>query len=334
MGKDADQARTVRAGPASVAFGFRPPSVPPVIAKLRSQLPDAWQFFLAPALAAVLPWRLAYRWLRWLSRHSRSAFDEPALAAAASAPNYLPIADATEFAANVRLNCLWDTADLYLSLLRRRRGRLPWHVQQVGAWPRDSHFIAAGFHHGHGHWVFKTLAQAGFDASLVSARWDRADYPGLPLRYWYGRLRGGDVERLSGRPVVFRPGAKGKLARALDEGAAVVSVLDMPPRMAPRGQKPVRLLDQDACFPDGTLGLAVAAGVPVVPYWMEFDLDTGVRRFVIGEPLDPSDPATLQTLADILDRAIRLTPSAWFFWPEWPRWIIDAADATRQPAAD
>lgn len=324
----------MRAGPASVAFGLRPPAVPPVIAKLRSQLPDAWQFFLAPALAAVLPWKLAYRWLRWLSRHSRSAFDEPARAATASAPNYLPVADVGEFAANVRLNCLWDTADLYLSLLRRRRSNLPWHVQQVGAWPRDSHFIAAGFHHGHGHWVFKTLARAGFDASLVSARWDRADYPGLPLRYWYGRLRGGDVERLSGRPVVFRPGARAKLARSLDEGAAVVSVLDMPPRLAPRGQKPVRLLGRDACFPDGTLDLAVAAGVPVVPYWMEFDLDAGVRRFVIGEPLDPSDPATLQTLADILDRAIRLTPSAWFFWPEWPRWIGDTPDATRQPAAE
>lgn len=305
-----------------------------MIAKLRSQLPDAWQFFIAPALAAVLPWKLGYRWLRWLSRHSRSAFDEPAQAAAAQAPNYLPIPDTAEFAANVRLNCLWDTADLYLSLLRRRRGGLPWHVQKVGDWPRDSHFIAAGFHHGHGHWVFKTLAQAGFDASLVSARWDRADYPGLPLRYWYGRLRGGDVERLSGRPVVFRPGAKAKLAQSLNEGAAVVSVLDMPPRMAPRGQQPVQLLDQTASFPDGTLELARAAGVPVVPYWMEFDLARGVRRFCIGQPLDPADPATLQQLADLLDRAIRLTPSAWFFWPEWPRWIEDAAAATAAPASD
>ncbi|TDR38243.1 hypothetical protein DFR29_12243 [Tahibacter aquaticus] len=297
-----------------------------MIAKLRSQLPDAWQFFVAPALAALLPWKLGYRWLRWLSRHSRSAFDEPAQAAATQAPNYLPIADTAEFAANVRLNCLWDTADLYLSLLRPRHSRLPWHVQKIGDWPRDSHFIAAGFHHGHGHWVFKTLAQAGFDASLVSARWDRADYPGLPLRYYYGRLRGGDVERLSGRPVVFRPGAKAQLAQALEQGAAVVSVLDMPPRMAPRGQKPVRLLDQQASFPDGTLELAKAAGVPVVPYWMEFDLARGTRRFCIGQPLDPADPATLQILADILDRAIRLTPSAWFFWPEWPRWIEDAAN--------
>ncbi|GMV27963.1 MAG: hypothetical protein AMXMBFR59_00880 [Rhodanobacteraceae bacterium] len=305
----------------------------PVIAKLRSQLPDAWQFFVAPALAALLPWRLGFRWLRWLSRRG-GAFDEPACAAAATAPDYLPVTDPNAFAANVRLNCLWDTADLYLSLLRRRQARLPWHVQQIGEWPRDSHFIAAGFHHGHGHWVFRTLARAGFDASLVSARWDRADYPGLPLRYWYGRLRGGDVQRLSGRPVVFRPGAKAQLARALDEGATVVSVLDMPPRMAPRGQQPVRLLGQDASFPDGTLELAKAAGVPVVPYWMEFDLERGMRRFVIGDPLDPADPATLQKLADLLDRAIRLTPTAWFFWPEWPRWIADAAAAAGAKAQD
>ncbi|MBL8300905.1 MAG: hypothetical protein JNN30_21395 [Rhodanobacteraceae bacterium] len=301
-----------------------------MITTLRSQLADAWQFFVAPALAALLPWPLGYRWLRWLSRRNTSVFAEPAQAAAAIAPDHLPVSDREAFAANVRLNCLWDTTDLYLSLGRRRRAALPWYVQQVGEWPRDTHFVAAGSHHGHGHWVFRSLAHAGFDASFISARWNRADYPGHPLRYWYGRLRGSDVQRLGGRPVVFRPGARAQLARVLDERAVVVSLLDIPPRLAPRGQQPVRLLGKAVSFPDGTLELARAAGVPVVPYWMEFDLERGIRRLVIGEALDPADPATLQKLADQLDRAIRLTPSAWFFWPEWPCWIADATEAAER----
>lgn len=304
-----------------------------MIARLRTQISDAWQYFLAPALAALLPWRLGYRWLRWLSRREGGAFDEPARAAVAVAPQHLPLADTAAFAANVRLNCLLDVADLYLSLRRPRRGALPWHVQQVGQWPQERNFVAASFHHGNGHWVFKSLARAGFNSTFVSARWQRADYAGVPLRYWYGRLRGADIERLGGRPVVFRPRARAQLAQVLAERAVVVSLFDIPPRLAPRGQRPVRLLDRDVCFPDGALELAQAAGLPVVPYWMEFDLASGVRRLVIGQPLDPADPATLQALADVLDRALRRTPSAWFFWPEWPRWLEDAPAALQQNAA-
>jgi len=112
------------------------------------------------------------------------------------------------------------------------------------------------------------------------------------------------------------------LLTALAAGKPVVGVIDMPPRLAPRGQRHVRLLDHDASFPDGLLDLARTAGVPVVPYWMEYDLERGRRRFCVGAPLGPNDaPGTLQSLADILDKQIRATPSAWFFWPEWPDWI-------------
>ena len=297
-----------------------------LLAKLRTNLVDFWQFFAVPGIAALLPWRLAYRWLRRVARGT-SAFDEPARAARAVLPQHLDVNDIERFAANVRLHWLLDTTDLYLSLLRRKRAWRPWHVERVGEWPRDGRFVVAGFHHGNGHWMFKSLAEAGHDSVIVSARWDKADYPGLPVRYRYGSLRGYDIGRLSGRPPIFRPRAKEQLAAALDAGYAVIGVLDMPPRLAPNGQRPVRLLDRDVCFPAGMLELAQAGGVPVVPYWMEYDLDRGVRRLVIGDPLDPAAPDTLQRLADLLDAAIRKTPSAWFFWPEWPLWIEQSPDA-------
>jgi len=293
--------------------------------KLRPLFADAWQFFIVPAVAAVMPWRLGRAWLRFFARRPNGPFAEASRAAAAIAPAHWHVGDVEQFAANMRLVWLIDTCDLYLCLLHRARAWRPWHVQRVGEWPRDTAFIATGFHHGTGHWVFKTLAEAGRNSMLVSARWDKSDYTGLPLRYHYGRLRGGDVERLSGNPVAYRPGVKQMLSDALQRGDCVVGVIDMPPRLAPRGQRPVRLLDRDVSFPDGLLMLAQEAGVPLVPYWIEFDLDQCTRRFCIGAPLDPHDvDGTLQKLADVLDAQVRRTPAAWYFWPEWPQWLADA----------
>ncbi len=296
--------------------------------KLRTQLQDAWYLFVVPALAALLPWRLAWRGLRWIARHGGGPFAEGAQAAAVIAPEYLPIGDRQAFAAEARLIWLLDTCDLYLSLYHRQRGWRPWHVRQVGAWPTRGPFVALGSHHGTGHWLFRSLAEAGHDAIWISARWERREFAAVPLRYLYGRLRGRDVRRLSGRDLAIRPHVRERLAEALAAGDVVTGLIDVPPRLAPRGQRPVRLLDRAVSLPGGLLDLARDAGVPVVPYWIEFDLERGVRHFCIGEALDPADPdRTLQALADVLDRQIRRTPAAWFFWPEWPRWTADAPAA-------
>lgn len=303
-----------------------------MFAKFRTNLHDIWQFFVVPGIAALLPWRLAYRLLRRVSR-SASAFDEPAQAARRVAPDHLDIGDIDAFTADVRLHWLLDTCDLYLSLMRRNRAWRPWHIERVGQWPADGRFVVAGFHHGNGHWMFKSLAEAGHNSVIVSARWEKADYPGLPVRYRYGSLRGHDMARLGGRPLIFRPRAREQLVEALNGGYAIIGVLDMPPRLAPNGQEPVRLLGRDACLPNGMLDIAREVGVPVVPYWMEYDLDRGVRRLVIGDPLDPADPGALQALADRLDAAIRKTPSAWFFWPEWPLWLEQTPAAVARTAS-
>ena len=255
----------------------------------------------------------------------RGPFNEAARPAASIAPTFLPIADHDRFAAACRLVWLMDTCDLYLSATRWRRAWWPWHIERIGTWPLDTAFIAVGFHHGTGLWVFRSLAQQGYDSMLVSARWDRSNFQSLPLRYWYGRWRGKDVERIGRRAVALRPGVREQLMASLESGAPVVGVIDMPPRLAPRGQHPVKLLDLDVSFPDGLLAIARQAKVPLVPYWVEFDLATCTRRFCIGDPLDAHDVAgSLQTLADILSRQIRRSPEAWFFWPELPTWIEDA----------
>jgi hypothetical protein len=292
---------------------------------LRTQWLDFLFFCFVPCIAAMLPWSLSSRWLKFWSRREWGPFDESARTAASIAPAYLDIGDARVFRANMRLVWLLDCCDMYLSLLRPRKW-WPHHVGHLGAWPQLKAFAVAGFHYSAALFVLPSLRSSGFESQLVSARFDRRDYQGLPVRYWQAKLRSLEVKRLCGHPMAFRPGVREQMMRALAANVCVIGVLDMPPRLAPRGQRPVRLLDQVACLPDGLLGVAREANVPVVPYWVEVDLDTCTRRICIGEPLDPADvTGSLQALADILDRQIRRTPSAWMFWREWPTWIADAA---------
>ncbi len=96
------------------------------------------------------------------------------------------------------------------------------------------------------------------------------------------------------------------------------------------------MLDLDLSLPEGVVAIAREAGVPVVPYWMEFDADMYRRCFCIGAPIDATDgDAALAQLAAVLDKQIRRSPEAWFFWPELPQWIEDARPlhATDAPAA-
>jgi lauroyl/myristoyl acyltransferase len=90
------------------------------------------------------------------------------------------------------------------------------------------------------------------------------------------------------------------------------------------------MLGRDVSWPVGLLDIASQAGVPIVPYWIEFDLERGTRVLAIGEPLDPAGEDTLQALADLLDEQIRRTPSAWMLWSEWRHWM-DAGTDTVPP---
>lgn len=304
-----------------------------MLERLRGQFQDAQYLYMVPLIAALLPWTFARRWLMFWARRTSGPYEEAAQTAAAIAPQYMDVGDLRAFRSNVRLIWLLDACDLFLSFTRWRRRWWPRHIEQAGTWPATGAFIAASFHHGTGLWVFKALTRSARDSVLIYGRWAKEDYAGRPLLYRYGRLRAREVGRLSGQPVAYRPGVRERVARSLADGIAVVGVIDMPPRLATRGQRPVRLLDCNISFPDGVIELARAAKVPIVPWWMEYDLACCTRRLCIGAPLDPTDTSgTLQALADILDRQIRTTPSAWYFWRELPAWIEAAATGANAPA--
>lgn len=284
---------------------------------------DAWQVRIAPGWPTWLPWPLAYACLRRLAAR-RHLLQEP-VAAAGAAPDYLPIADREAFERDVRTTWLLDAADLYLS---RRRG-LDWWPDDIaveGAWPREGAFVVVTFHCGTGLCVFRSLRRAGHRSRFLSARFERAAFAQRPQLYRYGSLRMAEVERLGGEPVAYRPGVRQELLGTLARGVPVVGLIDVPPRLAPRGQHPVTLLGERASLPDGLLTLAREAGVPIVPCWVEIDFATGRRRLVIGAARAPEPVAsTLAALAADLDRLIRAQPAAWMFWQEWRAWLRDAA---------
>jgi hypothetical protein len=259
-------------------------------------------------------------------------FPEPAAAAARIAPQFLPIDDIEALRRDVRTVWLLDAVDLRLSL-RHPTDWLPWHVTVEGAWPVAGAFVAASFHYSTGLWVFRDLRRRGRDVVLISARVDRSEYANHPVRYRYGTSRMAEVERISGEPIAYRPRVRERLLDALARGTPVISVMDMPPRMAPRGQRAVPLLGTTASLPDGTVALARDAGVPLVPYWVEIDFERGTRKLVIGKPIAP-DPIdrVIAELALMLDLLIRENPAAWLFWNEWPAWIRDAAELQRGDA--
>jgi len=297
----------------------------------RSRLHDFWLLYAAPALPSRLPWRWAYVCYRFMARFG-NFFPEPAAAAARVAPRFLPIDDVEALKRDVRTVWLLDAVDLRLSV-RHPTDWLPWHVTVEGAWPEAGAFVAVSFHYSTGLWVFRDLRRHGRDVVLISARVDRSEYTGHPVRYHYGTSRMAEVERISGEPIAYRPRVRERLLDALARGTPVISVMDMPPRMTPRGQRAVPLLGTTASLPDGTVALARDAGVPLVPYWVEIDFARGTRKLVIGKPIAPGPiERVIAELARMLDMLIRADPAAWLFWNEWPAWIRDAAELQRDDA--
>ena len=306
-------------------------------ADLLRQLPgDAWMLSIAPGWPARLPWPLAYACYRRLARQ-RVLFRDAANAAMI-ATEYLPIDDVDAFLRDVRTLWLLDIADLKLS----RRRPLDWwpdHVTTEGAWPRSGAFVVVTFHYGTGLWLCRALRRSGHRSVFLSARFEREAFAARPLLHRYGASRLAEVARICGEPIAYRPGARRTLLDALARGVSVIGLIDIPPRLAPRGQRPVHLLGHRASLPDGLLTLAHEAQVPIVPCWVELDFASGHRRVMIGEARSP-DPfdATLADLAAVLDGLVRAQPAGWMFWQEWRDWLHDATplhapDAFSNPKA-
>jgi hypothetical protein len=284
---------------------------------------DFWTLFFLPGLPALLPWRLAWACYRAVSRFPVLL---PALLAARAdiAVRTLPGTDRRRLLRRMRFLQLLDFADLYL--VRRARLSAPpaAHFTVEGEWPGGP-FIAVSFHYGNGLWMLRDLLRKGRRTTVVAAPFEPGDYKGQRIHLAYARTRHREMERSAGAAAAYRPGVREKLVHALAQGEAVMSLLDLPPRLVSANQRPVALLGQRASLPIGVFQLAAALKVPLVPFWIEIDR-VGIRKLVIERARDAQDvAANLTYFAALLDELVRRDPAAWYFWSEWPAWQRDAA---------
>jgi lauroyl/myristoyl acyltransferase len=100
------------------------------------------------------------------------------------------------------------------------------------------------------------------------------------------------------------------------QGDVVVALIVVPPR-AGQVTVPVNLLGRPARLPDGLLRLALREGVPLVPFAMGVDPDSGVRRLDIGTRIAVDDVgAAARAVAADLDALLRRDPAAWHLWTQ------------------
>lgn len=77
----------------------------------------------------------------------------------------------------------------------------------------------------------------------------------------------------------------------------------------------VSLLGRRARFPAGAISLAAAEGIPVYPYTMALDPQSGQRLLQVQPPLVGETAEALAVrLAQCLDQALRRDPTAWHLW--------------------
>ena len=258
---------------------------------------DAWMLSVAPRLLSLLPVQHIYAGCRAFAQWG-NLFAEPTDAAARAAPACLPIADVARFRRDVRTLWLLDVTDLYVSR-RKPVDWLPPDLAIRGEWPRGSGFVAVTFHYGTGLWLCRSLRRHARGSVFVSGRFERDEFAQRTIRHRYGMRRLAEVERIGGEAIAYRPGVRETLLGALRRRVPVLGLIDVPPRLAPNGQHPVRLLDRPASLPEGLLVLASEAGVPIVPCWVEIDFASGRRTLVIGEACAPEPVGTV--LADRVD---------------------------------
>lgn len=277
------------------------------------------ELYLLPGLAALLPWPLGFRWLRVCSRLT-GLYRGEWQAALAQAREFVQINDAALWARQFRLNRLVDHADFWTSRTRSRRW-LRRHVDVVGHWPKlDTPAVGVFFHVCPGLWAMRSLREQGFDTSVLAGHFSRRSMGGSHFAHWYGALRLGELQRVSGGPLIFSPGTVKKSLAMLASGGWVAGTPDVPPTETALGV-PVTLFGRPAHFAEGLLRIARDGRVPVVIFTLGLDLATGRRRLEVLGSHDPHEVGLIQTIADHWQRLLRERSWGFMLWAAMPAWF-------------
>ena len=280
-----------------------------------STLPrQAAECLLLPALAASLPWGIAWPLLRRAAgRPSLFAGETAGAQAMAAREGFATDIDA--WATRHRLTRLVDQIDPALSQSRSDRW-MRRHLRVEGDALPPGACIFAGFHYGPGFWSLRWLRSQGHPVSFLSRPIVAEEFPGEPLRFAFERWRMRRAASAGGAPVIYTGDAVRKIREALQRGTSVLGMIDVPLPDSPN-RVAAPFMGRQAWFPDGLLNIAASENVPLVAYVAQLDPETGDRRLALTRlPIEGEDP--MGSLAAMLERAIRRDPPAWHLWAEWP----------------
>jgi len=296
------------------------------VGRFGRNLADLAGLLALPLAAAVLPWRLTRRLLRWLAMHART-FQAESEAAWAVASRERPGPDGAGWKRRYRLVRWVERADTGLTLARGAR----WWRARVdvdGEWPppRGGQLLLT-FHWGAGNWIWRMLREQGIAAHFLARRPGPTDLGASRVALWYGRLRGRALRRIGSLGPLYTGGAGAAVRAALARGESVVAMLDLPstPSQHPR---PAELLGRSVQWPTRLLDVAAEADVPVTVFSCGFDADSGRRRLRV-EPLGRIDAASaVQRYAAHLERRLHEAPELWMMWHEFPAMLAGSARGT------
>lgn len=281
------------------------------------ELTVAIELLVVAALTLCLPWSLAFRGLRWLTRFSLFQHDT-AVRGAEQMATWL----GAERAHAVRLQTLHrlvDVADYFLTLKCGKgwmRRYLHVNGDNLPAPAAGAAAMLVTFHYGQGFWALRWLREAGYPIAWLHAPPPAHAPLGQKLAGWMGRRRIAQVTRLCGAPAIAVGGSIEQMRkRLLMEGQPVMVMPDAPLQPG-QSYLPIRLLGRQARMPAGAIRMAAEANIPVLAYSIVVNPASGHRYMRIGSQVADLDAAALaQHLGDHLQTALDQHPEAWHVWP-------------------
>ena len=297
--------------------------------RLRNEARDLLELVLVPGVAAVLPWRLCFRFFRWLCGKDLLYRDSCREAMAQASERGWVRGDPAEWLRARRLVTLVDHADFYLARTRSDRW-MSRYLSVDGAWPDPSEpAILCTFHWGAGMWGLRHASASGLQAHPLVAAHTREAFPGRSVRYWYyGQRLRAVADALTREPIEVAASLRPVL-RALRAGEPVVAAVDVPSDQVAASDA-IDFLGRPARVPRALLRVAVEANVPVTVFLTGIRLRDGQRTLQIHRLGPAGDLGKLMVEAfALLQQAIEGEPAAWHFWEVAPRFFTSAPDAPR-----
>lgn len=288
--------------------------------RLRTECKDAVELVALPALAALLPWPVAYRVARrlllWVP-----AYRGAAVQALAEYKARCGVVDEQAWLMRRRMVTWTDHADHYLA----RSQPDAWmdkHLHVQGAWPAaEQAALLFTFHWGAGMWGLRHAARAGLVPRALVASTEGAPFLGRTVLGRYARARTATVKAALGCEPLDVSGSLRPAIKALRADGQVLAAIDVPADQAASSES-ITLLGLQAAVPRALHRLAVDQKVPVYVYLTGFDAATGQRTLRIV-PLGVHDDVTtlIGAVFAHLEQALREDPAAWHFWTEAPRFF-------------